>query len=233
MNFTSMAAKTVFYVLVIFGTAGWLAAFYATGQIETIIGSYQSALGRQGSAAYVLANANRLLTAQRDDIAQILIDNTKATDEADLAQLDVDQTSFNQSLSSAAALDPPHTADVLALQAQVAQIIGQDCVHSISLGTASTTDADIIASQREYLSQCAPKFLPLIANINALQNRLRNERNAKIAALEAASKASTRMTYDIVIGWLVLTLLVSLATAHTWRLPPSLRMTKDKPSLAP
>jgi len=230
MNFTSKAVKTVFYVLVIFGTAGWLAAFYATSQIEIIIGSYQSALGRQGSAAYVLANSSRLLMAQRDDIADMLISNTQAGNEAALAQLTMDETSFSQSLSSAAALDPTHTSEILALQSRAAQLIGQDCKKSISLGAADTADADIIASQRIYLSQCAPEFPPLVADVSALQNRLRNERNAKIAALEAASKATTRMTYDIVIGWLVLTLLFSLATAHNWRLPRPMS-TRDNPSL--
>jgi methyl-accepting chemotaxis protein len=231
--FTSTAAKTVFYVLVIFGTAGWLAAFYATGQIETAITGYHAAVGRQVNAAFVLANANRLLLAQRDDISEMLIDPTASGSRADLDNLNIDETAFSQSLTSAAALAPAHAAEILALQSQASQVIGKDCAKTVSLGSIATTDADVIASEHIYLDQCGPKFAPLLDSITTLQNGLRNERNARVASLQADSKAASRMTYDIVIGWLVLTLLFSLATAHTWRLPLSSRMTNNKPSLAP
>jgi len=185
---------------------GCLVVVFTTSQMRKIDDGYRAAIERQATAAYILANANRLLVSERDDIAEMLIDNTAAGSAADLSQLQFDQASFDQSLSRAMALVPEHADGIAALQRQANKVLGGSCQHAISLGAVATQDAAIMASQQAYLDECAPYFPAVVKGVHAMQELLRNERNAQIAEMTTSTSQQIRVDRGIIIfGFIVFT----------------------------
>jgi len=198
---------------------GFLMALTATNEMRRIDAGYRGAIERQATAAYVLANANRLLVSERDDIAEMVIDNTAGGDAADLSLLKFDQTSFAQSLSRAAALMPEHADGIAALQGRADQVIGEDCKPVISLASTATRDAAVVASQQLYRAACAPKFPALVKDVNKMQALLRNDRNAQLAALAAATGHHIRFTFRMIMFGFIAVLTILFYTFRPWLSP--------------
>lgn len=201
------ALKRTIFVAVLM--AGSCVAFglYTTQEMRRIDTEYRDAIERQATAAYVLANANRFLVSERDDIAEMLVDNTAAGSATDLELLRFDQTNFAHSLGRAMQLVPNRDDGIEALQKQADHVIDFNCKYAISLGALATQDAAIIASQQAYLKQCAPYFPSLVARVIAMQELIRNERNSRIAAVTVTTRTQIHFTLCVMLLW-VLTLVI-------------------------
>jgi hypothetical protein len=213
MTIPQTAAKRFFRIISLFGLFGWAAALFCVNQIQVVDVDYRLAIEQQANAAFVLANANHLLVAERDDLAEMLIDNTAAGSAADLDQLRSDETAFAQAMTSAAGLSPVHAGAILALRARAEQLLDGACQNAIGLGAVATTNGPILASQAAYLAQCAPNFPPMVMDLTAMQNRLRNERNAQITQLKAANAAHIKLLFRaMLVGLLFMLAIVALAS---------------------
>jgi hypothetical protein len=216
MTIPLKTARPVFWTIFLFGLCGWVAALFSVNQMQVVDVEYRLAIEQQVNAAFVLANANHLLVAERDDLAEMLIDNTASGSAADLAQLNSDETGFNQAMMAAGSLAPGHAAQILALRARANQLLNGNCKKAIALGNAATASGPILASQDQYLSQCAPYFPGLVSDMYVMQNRLRNERNAQIARLKAANGAHIRTLFHAVLAGLLVMLVVVVLSSRFW-----------------
>jgi len=195
---------------------GLVVAVSTTTEMWTINSDYRATIERQATAAYILANANRLLVSERDDIAELLIDDTAAGSAADLSLLQFDQASFDQSLSRAAALVPEHADGIAALQRQANQVTEGYCKHAISLGSIATQDATITTSQHVYLEECAPYFPAVVKGVHAMQELLRNERNAQIAELTAAVSQHIQFDFGVIMFGFAAVMAVVFYIFRSW-----------------
>ncbi|HEY1856994.1 methyl-accepting chemotaxis protein [Acidocella sp.] len=209
-------------VLGIFGVFVIAVAFYATSQITSINSEYTHLRDGPTAAEIDLANANSDIHAMLDHIAQLMLDNTAAENQTDLAGIADFKGRFSQFMdqAAAAAIVPANAADMVELKSRTLQAVDGACANSIQLGSSATTPAEITASQAAYLSQCAPQFPSLVLDVRTLQDRIANVNTSVAASLAVTAHNTVITTFILILGGLVVIMLGGFFAVRGWVVSP-------------
>jgi methyl-accepting chemotaxis protein len=210
-------------VMLILGVMGLFVlgvAFYVTGQMRHIDDSYSSLMAGIDTAGIDAARASRHLEAARAAIAVTQI----ATDPAYLTQLKAEMDDslgqFTDFMSKAAAAAPAYAAALNAIAANGIDVINNQCGKSYAEGYAATTDAQTLAAQKEYMSDCEPKFAPILQAIRDLNAQMMAETSKQDNALTATTDRTIMLTYGFIIGGLIVIGVAAFSGIRRWIITP-------------
>jgi methyl-accepting chemotaxis protein len=207
-------------VMAIFGVFAIAVAVYSTSQMRKIDNSYSALMEGNDAATLDAARASRYLEAMRSAMAVTQI----ATDAATLARLkaefDNSVAAYADLLNKAAAAAPDHAAAFNAIQANGLNVVNNECAKSYQDGYAATNDAQTLAAQKEYLSDCEPNFPPVIKAIADLNDQLATETSSADDGLTSVTDNTIMITYGAIIGGLVLVMSIGFFGIRAWVVGP-------------
>jgi methyl-accepting chemotaxis protein len=215
MKNTPIAGKVLF-ILAALGAFSLIIAAYASAQIWKIDTNYSALMDHQMTAAIDVKSGNRDLQNVRASIAQLMITSTDDGDRAAKLEMDDNYRAFEGSLDKAIAADPSDASDLQALKARGIQIVEQDCANAIRLGAAATTSTAMLASQQAFLTECAPKFPPLAADVAKKAEGMVADVNKADDALTETTKATIGTTVAIALGGLALVMIGAFIAIRAW-----------------
>jgi len=185
-----------------FGVFTLAVAVYVGSQMWKIDSSY-TALGAGPEAAAVqVAQANRELTAMRRSIADLMISNTDAQNQAANADLQAARKGFADDLDAAAKAQPASAADYQTLKTRGFEIVDRTCGPTIKAGMAANTPAAAVASQAIYLKDCGPAFPSLAKELAFKVKTTVDDAHRKDDALTDVTKGAITTTFVLIVGGL-------------------------------
>jgi methyl-accepting chemotaxis protein len=207
-------------ILSAFGVFTLTVAVYVGSQMAKIDSGY-TALGAGPEAAAVhLAQGNRELTAMRRSIADLLIATADTQNKLAADDLKTARKAFADDMDGAANAEPTNAADYQALKARGLEIIDQTCAPTIRAGMTTTTPADVMASQTQYLKDCAPAFPPLVKDMADKVKSVVADANAKDEALTGVTKDAIMATFGLIVGGLVVVMVAGFFATRAWIVSP-------------
>jgi len=195
-------------ILALFGVFAIGTTFYSAKEMAGVSSGYQTVASTAEKASLLLTRANRYFLGMKSDIAQMVLDTNDAMNGVDLAALADDRRGFDATMAAAASAVPARAADIAAMAAQVKAVIDNDCALSVKLGASANTTAMVAASQLEYLTNCDPKFAPMVETVINFRKTFDSAAEQSLAALAAQTSHTIMLTYAMVLGGLVLVMLV-------------------------
>jgi methyl-accepting chemotaxis protein len=195
-------------------------AFYSSGQISAIGSRYNNLLEGPSAAATSLTRASRFLQSERAGIAELGLDYTDTQNAATVAAMKSDLSSFTQMMDQAGMLAPSHATEYESFKQTVLDTINNKCGKTIKDMAAATTPTAILATQHEYLDQCAPLFLPLLTEITTKVTTLRGEVDNSVAQVKAQTGRTILTTYAGIIIGLIIIASLSVFGARAWIIAP-------------
>jgi len=217
-------------ILAIFGVFAVASAVYSTRQMSDINASYVATYQGPVAAYNDLSHANRMLVSVRDDVAETLIDATAAGSAASSALITSEMADFNASMTKAATLAPDYSGQIAAAKGIADNLVGVSCARSIQLGRSAVTPPEVLASQQEFLANCAGNFPPVVLTVKALQNQLIAADNQSVAAQTAKSGQAVLITFGAIIVGLLAVLGIGYFGITAWLVKPvkALQGTMDR-----
>jgi methyl-accepting chemotaxis protein len=209
-----------FAVMGVFALFALAVSVYATGQMRNIDDSYSALIARNGAAEVALTRATRGLETAHAGISELLISNTDADNLAAKAVYDGGIKTFNDNIDAAFKDLPSHAADFDAYKQNVLDLFNNKCAKSFQMGMASTTGDAAVAANQEYLSNCAPKFEPIVVGAKALTDQVIQETDHDNDALTVTTDNTIMLTYGGIVSGLVLVLGIGFFAIRTWVVRP-------------
>ncbi|HTI02507.1 MAG TPA: HAMP domain-containing methyl-accepting chemotaxis protein [Acidisoma sp.] len=210
----------IMLILGIFGLFVLGVAFYATGQIKHIGGSYDALIRDQNKAALSLSQASRNMQTARASIADLALSNTAIGNQAAIAELREATQRFTELSDLAARSSPEHTREIDSLKAQALDVLKNGCGKAIADAMAATQTADILASQATFLGLCAPLFPPLTDAYAKEVDGLSREAEQAQKSLQTLTGRTILITYGGIILGLVIIGMIGFFGARAWIIRP-------------
>jgi len=207
-------------ILAIFGLFAIATSLYSTGQMRHIDDSYSALLAGNSAAALKAAQAERNLVQAEEAAAQLQIDPTPAQSGQDLARVTASESSFVADLNDAASAAPDQAQTFAALKAEGQDVIDNQCANANKLGAAAVSDAETLAAQQVFLSDCSAKFPAVIADVAKEADALTNESNTQDDALTVTTDNTIYTTYGLIVGGLALVLSCGFFGIRAWVVSP-------------
>ncbi|MBW4024096.1 MAG: HAMP domain-containing protein [Proteobacteria bacterium] len=201
-------------ILGLFGVFVLGVAFYSTGRIANISGSYKSLVDGDEAAGLALARASREFQTARANVAELAIANTPTEVDAVTADLKLNIAGFTRIFDDAASFSSAHAGAITALKGDALAVFNNGCAQTILDATNATATAAVIASQQQYLSKCAPLFRPITLRIIAQTDALVAEIKETEAALVAQTHHTILTTYAGIIAGLIVIGLIGFVGAR-------------------
>jgi methyl-accepting chemotaxis protein len=210
----------IMLILGIFGLFVLGIAFYSTGQINRISRNYSNLESQQSQAALDLSRASREFATLNSLIGEILIANTDAENASGAARFKVAHAELIKFLDRAADASPADTNDINSLKTAALDVIDQGCAKTLKDANAATKPPEILSSQQEDLSDCAPLFPPVTDQIAAKVTQLASVIDTQRDSLTALTQKTVITTYaGIIIGLIVMATL-GFFGARAWIIRP-------------
>jgi methyl-accepting chemotaxis protein len=210
----------IMLILGIFGIFTLGVAFYATGQIASIGGSYNSLMTGNAAAGVAIARASRQFQTARAAIGDLMLANTDAENTQAETEMKTSLAAMSQKFDEAAADSSENASDILALKAQALSAVNIGCQKAIAAGAASTLPAAQLASQQIYLSECSPLFPPISNALSVKVSALDAQSKTAVAALRGATHGTIIKTYGGIVGGLIIIGVLGFFGARTWIIKP-------------
>jgi methyl-accepting chemotaxis protein len=207
-------------ILAAFGLFAIATSLYSTSQMRHIGDSYSALLAGNSTATLKMARAGRNLIQVEEAAAQVQLDPTPALSDADVALMATRESDFVKNVGDAAAAAPDHAREFAALKAEGQNVIDNECANATRLGAAAVTDAQRIDTQKLFLTDCSPKFPPVIADLVKATDAIRNETNNQDNALTVTTDNTIYTTYGLIIGGLALVLSGGFLGIRAWVVAP-------------
>jgi methyl-accepting chemotaxis protein len=207
-------------VMGIFGVFAIAVAIYSTSQMRGIDNAYTALMDGNAAATLDIAQANRNLQSARGAIADILIANTPAEDDAAKTAMTTAEQTFSNDMDKAATAAPAFSSDISTLKAQGLDVIDNQCAAAIAAGVKATAAADIISSQQMYLNDCSPKFPPIATSMTAETDKISAATSQQDDALTGVTDNTIDITYTAIIGGLVLVMAIGFFSIRAWVITP-------------
>jgi len=213
-------AGKILTVLGLFGVFVIAVAFYATSQVRFINAEWTHLKNGSIETNSDIAQGNADVQAMEAHIAQLMLDNTPAETQSDLASLAFYKGRFIAFADDAAKATPGYAVDLMALKSHTLQLINEDCANSIKLGSAATTAAQSATAQAAYLNECAPKFAAVVRSMRDLKEGLQNSENTATTVLGATTSKTVMMTFILILVGLVAIMVGGFFAVRTWIVTP-------------
>jgi methyl-accepting chemotaxis protein len=195
-------------------------AYYVSGQMRHIDDSYTALMAGQDRASLLMSRANRAFTGARGTIADILIANTPAQDATASAEFQRNLSDFKTFLDQAAQRSPAYASELSDIKARGLDIINNTCAGAISMGQTGTTDAEVLASQQEYLKNCAPAFPPISDALTKIFTTMTAATDQADNGLTDVTNHTILITYAGIIGGLIVIGLAAIGGIRRWIIMP-------------
>jgi methyl-accepting chemotaxis protein len=204
-------------IIAFFGVFVLGVAFYATSQLQTIDTRYRALIDHQEAAGMSLARASRRLQSARASIGDLMQSRTDELNRQATTELKSSHDDFGKLMDDAANAASPGDADAIrTLKIQGLQVLDQTCAEAVKQGLASTTDAEVIASQKTFLDQCGPAFPAVTQAIADRQTSMLKDATVAEKDLAAESSAATLITLGVIVGGLLLISASAFFAIRAW-----------------
>ena len=207
-------------------------AYYATGQMRRIDDAYSALIAGDSTAALSLARANRRFEDARYGVAALMIEDTEAGNNAAGALIAEDMSRFTDLVDQAARLSPAHADEIRSLKAQALTVINDRCAQAITSGAAAHRPAAVLASQQEFMTDCAPAFEAPSDGLAATVNRIGSEVATADDALTGVTDRTIFITYSGIVAGLVIVGAIAFLGMRTWIIKPLRRQLTTMADLA-
>jgi methyl-accepting chemotaxis protein len=217
-------------ILTGFGVFTLAIAVYVGGQMWKIDMGYTALGAGPEAAALHVSLANRQLTAIHRSIADLMISESDADNQAANAELQAARKNFSDEFDAAAKAEPADAADYQALKARGLQIVDQTCAPTIKAGMATDGATGAVASQAIYLRDCNPVFSAVAADVTSKMNAVIADAHAKDDALTDVTKRVIMTTFALIVGGLLAVMVGGFYATRVWIVSPmkALSSTMDR-----
>jgi methyl-accepting chemotaxis protein len=230
MKHISISGKFV-TIMAVFGVFSVGMALYSGKQISNIDTNYSALLEEDVTAALFLARANRMVQASRASIGDVMLARSAELDQAALEELDASRASFVDFMDKAIAAQPGN-AEIAQLKTDGLAAIDVRCGPSVAAGSAATSDQDIAALQRGFLTDCQPAFATLSPRFTAVADGVVNAAVKRSVALSQTASDTIVTTLSAVMIGLVMVLALGFMAIRTWLVRPITQLSKTMEVLA-
>ncbi len=166
-------------------------------------------------------------------IGDLMIATDEAGNASATAALKQAHANFEEFMGAAIANAPAaHKAELETLKSGVSDVLDNGCAQAIREGAAATASEAVAASQKTYLTTCAPKFPALAAAMKAQTDRLSSEAEAQDDALTGRTNAAILTTFGVILGGLAGVLVLAFFGARAWITGPLNRLNSTMARLA-
>jgi methyl-accepting chemotaxis protein len=213
----------IFKFLSIMGLFGLFAigtCFYSTGQMRHIDDAYSALESGDNIATLKVSRAARQFAQARAAIADIEIAPTPAANQASVNDFTASAAKFTTYLDDAATAAPAHAQEFASLKSEGLDVLNNQCADAVKLGMAANDDAGDIAAQKVYLSDCQPKFGPVLTDLSDETDKLVKETSVQNDGLTGLTDNTITTTYGLIIGGLVLVLTLGFFGIRAWVITP-------------
>jgi methyl-accepting chemotaxis protein len=207
-------------------------AYYATGQMRHIDSAYTALIAGDSTAALSLARANRRFEDARYGVAALMIENTEAGNNAAKALLAEDLSRFTELVDRAARLSPAHADEIRNLKAQALTVVDTQCAQAISSGASAHTPSTVLASQEEFMNDCAPAFTGPSDGLAAMVDRIGRDVATEDDALTGVTDRTIVITYAGIVAGLIAVGAIAFLGMRTWIIAPLRRQLATMAALA-
>ncbi|GAB0116148.1 methyl-accepting chemotaxis protein [Acidisoma sp. 7E03] len=210
----------IMLILGIFGLFVLGIAFYATGEMKVIGGSYERLLNGESRGALYLARSSRALQTARAAIADLMLSVTPEGNQAALTALAKSTADFKTFIDTAIAAVPSSAPTLLPLKAKALDAITNACAPVIARGRAATAATDVMAVQRDFLGTCQPLFPPLSDSFKVATDSIVNGAQTKVGSLRGVTQHTIFLTFSGIILGLIIMAAIGFFGARAWIIRP-------------
>jgi methyl-accepting chemotaxis protein len=204
-------------IIGLFGVFVLGVSFYATGQMRSIDRNYSRLLEHQSAAALGITRAEQRFTLMGDAISNLVIADSDAENARAAAELTLARMQFSKTIDDTLKIASPATAGTIrTLAADVANVVDNKCRKVIADGSNATKTSDLLSSQQEYLTGCAPLFPPLMVRFKSLIGQITAEVAAQRAIAVGQTHTTILLTFAGIICGLIIITLIAVFTIRAW-----------------
>jgi methyl-accepting chemotaxis protein len=207
-------------IIAVFGLFVIGVAIYATGELRSVNASYVDLIDHQDAKSLLVARASRNLQMVGAGISMLMIAKTDADNAKAEAEIDASRRTFIKYMDHAADLTSEGRPALLDLKTRALEMLDHDCGASIAAGRASTSDADILASQAIFLRDCAPKLQPFAAEMAEIVDLQTQQASKAKFDLSEASNRAIMTTFGVILGGLALIVVLAFVAVRSWITAP-------------
>ena len=207
-------------IVAIFGVFVIGLAVYATNQMRMIDSSYTELGEHHYQVAVNVARSSRAFNTVHSAIADLLVSTTVADNSKAMAVLKSARADFDQFMDVAVKASPDDAVGLQALKAQAIDVMDNVCGEAIRQGAAATAPDAVLASQKLYLSACAPKFPPLAAAMKIKIDDVFAKAKTRDDQLSVVTNSTIFITYAVILGGLVAVIALAFFGVRAWIATP-------------
>jgi methyl-accepting chemotaxis protein len=211
-------------ILVAFGVFVIAISFYTASGMRLIANRYTHLNDHQAGAALYLARSSESLATIRASIAEFMISTMDASNQQDLAAINVNEQNFGNDMEKAAALDPADAAAIRALKRRDTQSIDNSCLNAVNQGLNAMDDPSMLSAQTVFLKECSPIFPGLTRGIAVEANHIAAEVTADETALRGQTGGTIKATFLAIFVGLLLIMLSATFAVRAWVTAPVRRL---------
>ena len=211
-------------ILVAFGVFVIAISFYTASGMRLIANRYTHLNDHQAGAALYLARSSESLATIRASIAEFMLSTMDASNQQDLAAINVNEQNFSNDMEKAAALDPADAAAIRALKQRDTQSIDNGCLNAVNQGLNAMDDPSMLSAQTVFLKECSPIFPGLTRGIATEANHIAADVNSDEAALQGQTGGTIKATFLAIFVGLLLVMLSAVFAVRAWVTAPVRRL---------
>jgi methyl-accepting chemotaxis protein len=211
-------------ILVAFGLFVISTSFYTAGGMRLIANRYTHLTDHQAEAALYLARSGESLATIRASIAEFMISTMDASNQADLAAINVNEQNFGNEMDKAATLDRADAAAIRELKQHDTESIDNGCLNAVNQGLNAMDDPSMLSAQAVFLKECSPIFPSLTRGITVEANRIADEVHTDETALRGQTGGTIKTTFLAVFAGLMLIMISAVFVVRAWVTAPVTRL---------
>nr|WP_281435040.1 methyl-accepting chemotaxis protein [Rhizobium lemnae] len=194
-------------------------ALYSGQQISRIDESYSALLDDESTAAINLARSNRSLQAVRASIGDLLMSRSADLNEHSAKDIEAATTDFVEFMDRVAAAIPQRP-EIPQLKQEGLQVINSTCGATIAAARNATSEADVVASQQLFLTQCQPAFAAIAPKLQAITAEMVDAAATESDELSAQASNTVSTTSAAVVIGLIIVLFAGFLAIRVWLVRP-------------
>ncbi|MCY1667583.1 methyl-accepting chemotaxis protein [Rhizobium sp. SL86] len=218
-------------IMACFGLFSLGMALYSGQQMSSADESYGALIEEESAAAVYLSRANRSLQTVRASIGDLLMSRSAEGNERAEQEFKEAEASFVQYMDRVASALPAR-ADIAQLKAEGLQVIDGVCAPTFKAARNATSEQDVAASQKMFLTECQPAFSAIAPRFEAATREVVDA--MEIEARDLSVKASSTVTtilVAVIIG-LIAVLVGGFIAIRSWLVRPIQHMSATMNVLA-
>ncbi|GAB0114775.1 methyl-accepting chemotaxis protein [Acidisoma sp. C75] len=210
-------AMKIMALLGLFGIFVLGVAFYATGQMSSISGNFQSLLNHERATSLGITKAQANLSTIHGGLGDLLVSSTAEGNASAMAKIASARQEFDKTINDTLKIAPASTVPAIeSLAARAKQILDATCHTAIVEGDTAVTAAQNTVAHNEYLAHCSPVFLPLLADFRKESAILGAQAIARQKVLVAMTHTTILTTFAGIIIGLVAIGLIAFFGTRAW-----------------